>query len=188
MKTKQLLLHRTSIRSNAALLLLVAATSAVAGPAPIAQRFGTELEAVVAATGRYNPQSIREDREFMGAILRHDGGYTFTVGAGKPGRDRITVAITIPKGAEVVAFWHTHGARRRSNRYFSNVDPALVDRWQKRFYLADYTGFLKVMAPGAPTLSKIRAHRLGLPARAGYARGEIISDAHGEPVIIATRL
>lgn len=167
-------------------LLLLIAAAAPAAP-PDSQWFASELAAVVSATRHYNPQSIREDREFMGAILRHDDCYTFTVDAGERGRDRVSVRIVVPAGAEIVAFWHTHGARHHSRRYFSDVDTALVDSWQKRFYLADYTGTLKVIAPGMPTLSRYRARRLGLPPRAGYARGDVVSDASGAPIRIATR-
>lgn len=167
------------------LLAIMIATAAEATQNP--QWFESELDAVVAASQQYNPQSITEDREFMGAILQQDNCYTFTVGAGKPGRDRITVTIKIPPGAKVVAFWHTHGARQNRHRYFSDVDTDLVKTSQKRFYLADHTGRLKVMAPGASTISKYRARRLGLPQRAGYARGEIVKDSQGKPVTIATR-
>jgi len=187
MKRSQLPLTAARIATSLALILLPTLSSADAGATPNPQWFGTELDAVVAASQQYNPQSIREDREFMGAILRQDDRYTFTVGAGKPGRDRITVTIIIPPGARVVAFWHTHGARRDSKRYFSNVDTKLVETQQKRFYLADHTGKLKVMAPGSPTLSRTRARHLGLPHRSGYARGKVVSDAQGKPVRIATR-
>jgi len=187
MKRSRLTFNTANIAISLALILPVTVTSAVAGPTSAPQWFGTELDAVVAASQQYNPQSIREDREFMGAILRRDNCYTFTVGAGKPGHDRISVVIKIPAGDEVVAFWHTHGERRDSNRYFSNVDTKLVETTQKRFYLADHTGLLKVMAPGAPTLSRIRARQLGLPHRTGYARGNIVSDEQGKPVRIATR-
>ena len=179
---------RTGLATTAALIVLITFAPAVAEPAPHSAKFATELDAVIAATRQYNLQSSREDREFMGAILRHGNNYSFTVGAGEPSRDRITVSITVPAGARIVAFWHTHGARRYSNRYFSNVDTALVETWQKRLYLADHTGLLKVMVPGAPTLSRIRARRLGLPSQAGFARGAIVSDSRGEPVRIATRL
>jgi len=175
----------TVARSVFALLLLGVAAQTPADPAPA--RFRTELEAVVSAAGHYNPRSIREDREFMGAILRRDDCYTYTVGAGEPGHDRITVRIEIPVGAEVVAFWHTHGGKQHRHRYFSAVDTALVEAWQKRFYLADFTGRLKVMAPGAPRLSPQRARKLRLPAGSGYARGRILSDAQGKPIRIATR-
>lgn len=164
---------------------LAAAAWAQADPAP--RWFRSELEAAVAAARQYNPRSIREDREFLGAILSDGDRYTFTVDAGRPRQDRITVRIEVPAGTEVVAFWHTHGARRHSNRYFSAVDTALVENLQKRFYLADFTGTLKVMAPGAPTLSRVRARRLGLPARSGYARGDVITDRGGQPIRIATR-
>lgn len=166
--------------------LLFMTDIAVADPPLTQPWFRTELEAVVDATRRYNPRSIREDREFMGAIIHHDDCYTFTVGAGQPRRDRITVSISVPAGAEIIAFWHTHGARHDSNRYFSHIDTKLVETWQKPFYLADYTGVLKVMVPGAPTLSRQRARRVGLPPRGGYARGKVVSDASGKPIRVAT--
>ncbi len=169
----------------AAALFFAAAASAQADPAP--RWFHSELEAVVAAAQHYNARSIREDREFLGAILSDGDSYTFTVGAGRPRQDRITLRIEIPAGTEVVAFWHTHGAQRSSNRYFSAVDTALVERSQKPFYLADFTGMLKVMTPGAKTLSGPRARRLGLPARSGYAKGAVITDTAGQPIRIATR-
>ena len=153
-------------------LLLLIAAAAPAAP-PDSQWFGSELEAVVSATRQYNPQSIREDREFMGAILRHDDCYTFTVGAGQPGRDRIAVRIAVPAGAEIVAFWHTHGARHPSHRYFSDVDTALVGLVAEALLSRGlHRCTLKVIAPGMPTLSRHRARRLGLPARTGYARGD----------------
>ena len=123
----------------------------------------------------------------MGAVLRAGGRYSYTVGAGEPGRDKITVTIRVPDGNDVVAFWHTHGARAQSNRYFSDVDTRLVRRLKKPFYLADYTGSLKVMVPGGRTLSRLRARRLGLPARTGYAVGQVVNDASGNPVRIPTR-
>lgn len=168
------------------LLAFATAFADSSSPAP-RPWFDTELAAVVDAARQFNPRSIREDREFMGAILRQDDCYTFTVGEGRPGKDRVTVRITVPPGAEVVAFWHTHGAAHHSHRYFSDVDTALVEAWQKRFYLADHTGALKVIAPGAKTLSRHRAKRLGLPPNDGYARGEIVAAPDGRPIKIATR-
>jgi hypothetical protein len=151
------------------------------------QWFDSPVHAVVAATDQYNPISIREDREFMGAVLRRGNHYTFTVGAGEAGQDRITVRISIPAGTDVIAFWHTHGARHHRHRYFSNVDTDLVESSRKPFYLADYTGVLKVMKPGGRKLSKSQARHLGLPPRAGFARGDVVHDVIGAPVRIATR-
>ncbi len=169
-----------------ATLSLAGVTTAHGNQAPGVRSFATELDAVVAATSQYNPVSIREDREFMGAVL-HDGEcYEFTVSAGEPGRDKIRARIPVRPGTDIVAFWHTHGAHAPSNEYFSDLDTRLVKRWQKPFYLADHTGVLKVMAPGSRTLSALRARRLGLPAGAGYATGEVVTDADGQAVRIVT--
>lgn len=149
--------------------------------------FATELAAVVAAASRFNPASIHEDREYMGAIFRHDGCFGYTVAAGERGRDRISVRISIDAEAEIVAFWHTHGDRYPGNRYFSDVDTRLVEEWQKPLYLADYTGALKVMRPGGRKMSAGRARALGLPARTGYARGRPVTDPKGRATRIATR-
>jgi hypothetical protein len=167
-------------------LLLAGLGAAHGNQSPATQAFATELDAVVAAASYYNPVSVREDREFMGAVLRDGDRYEFTVSAGEPGQDAITARIPIRPGVDIVAFWHTHGARTPSNEYFSAVDTRLVKRWQKPFYLADYTGVLKVMVPGGRTLSAIRARQLGLPARAGYAVGQVVNDASGNPVRINT--
>ena len=173
--------------SISVMLVLSSIYAAHANQPPDAHWYSSELEAVVAAAGLYSAVSIREDREFMGAVLRDGDRYAFTVGAGAPGRDKITVKIRIPHGVDVVAFWHTHGARTRSNQYFSEVDTQLVKQWQKPFYLADYTGILKVMVPGGRTLSALRARRLGLPARAGFAAGQVVNDSNGDPIRIVTR-
>jgi hypothetical protein len=169
------------------ILLLSGLCAAHGNQPPAAQWFATELDAVVAATNYYNPVSVRDDREFMGAVLRDGDGYQVTVSAGEPGRDAIRARIPIRPGVDIVAFWHTHGARAPSHEYFSAVDTRLVKRWQKPFYLADYTGVLKVMVPGGRTLSAIRARRLGLPARSGYAVGQVVRDASGNPVRIQNR-
>ena len=169
------------------ILLLSSLCAAHGNQPPAAQWFATELDAVVAATSYYNPVSVREDREFMGAVLRDGECYQVTVNAGEPGRDAITARIPVRPGIDLVAFWHTHGARTRSNQYFSAVDTRLVKRWQKPFYLADYTGVLKIMVPGGRTLSALRARRLGLPARSGYAVGQVVHDASGNPVRIHRR-
>jgi hypothetical protein len=176
-----------TIAGISGMLLLASINPAHADPPSAGRPYMTELAAVVAAADHYNPVSISEDREFMGAVLRDGDRYEFTVGAGEPGRDAITVRIRVRPGVDIVAFWHTHGARHSSNRYFSAVDTRLVKRWQKPFYLADYTGVLKVMVPGGPTLSRSRARRLGLPGRTGYAIGHVVNDANGDPVQIPTR-
>ncbi len=171
--------NRATVARIAAVLVLSGLQPCTAGQPADQEWFATELAAVVAAVSRYNPVSIRQDREFMGAIL-HDGEcYAYTVVAGERRRDQITVKITVDETVDVVAFWHTHGAKYAGNRYFSDVDTRLVDQWQKPLYLADYTGALRIISPGARTLSSVRARELGLPARIGYAKGRVVRDANG---------
>jgi hypothetical protein len=171
----------------AALVLVMAATP---GPkalaAPSSPSFASELDAVVAASAEANPRSIREDREFIGAVLRRGGDYYYTLAPGHAGADRVRVRIAVPEGHELVAFWHTHGAAASGRRYFSSVDTALVARTGKALYLTDHTGALRVLRPGARTLSALAARGLGLPGRAGYATGEDVTAPDGEPVRIPT--
>lgn len=160
--------------------------AAVAGMAGTASMpgFDSELAAVVAAATRYNPISIEEDREYMGAVLRQGDRYLYTVAPGQSGRDRITVRIPIPDGYQVIAFWHTHGDRAHGRTFFSDVDTRLVRDSDKPFYLADFTGVLKVFSPGDRTMSKLRARHLGLPGKAGFARGQPVRDAAGSLITV----
>ena len=150
--------------------------------------FSTELEAVVAATRRFNSDSIAEDREYIGALLRHKshGHYQYTVAAGAVGHDRISAEITTPSGYEVTAFWHTHGAGNGSRHYFSAFDTALVRQWQKPFYLADSSGYLKVFSPGDRIMSSMQARRKGLGHARGSAAGKRVRHQDGELVRIPT--
>jgi hypothetical protein len=148
--------------------------------------FDSELAAVVAAATRYNPISIEEDREYMGAVLRQGDRYLYTVAPGQSGRDRITVRVPIPDGYQVIAFWHTHGDRAHGRTFFSDVDTRLVRDSDKPFYLADFTGVLKVFSPSDRTMSRLRARHLGLPGKAGFARGELVRDVSGSLIRVPT--
>ena len=155
---------------------------------PAAAIFDSELAAVVAAVNAYNPTSIDEDREYLGAILRIGTEYSYTAAPGQRGSDRISVKLKIPSDAEVVALWHTHGSQAIERVYFSNLDTRLVRRLKKPFYLADFTGRLKIFRPGDRTMSPFRARRLGLPGRSGYAKGSFVIDDLGGAVRIRTIL
>jgi hypothetical protein len=155
--------------------------------APSAAAFATELEAVIAASGAVNPRSVREDREFLGAVLRRGDDFHYSVVPGHAGADRIRARLAVPDGFELVALWHTHGAAAPERRFFSHIDANLVSSTGKPLYLADYTGALRVLRPGAPRLSAGAARRLGLPRRPGYARGEQLRRQDGELVHIPTR-
>ncbi len=182
-------------RKTLVLILILAAVSGVAraGGAPAGDgapsviAFASELDAVIAASAAVNARSIREDREFLGAVLRRGSDFHYSVVPGHSGADRIRARLIVPDGFELVALWHTHGAAAPERRYFSIVDADLVARTGKPLYLADYTGALRVLKPGAPRLNAIAARELGLPARSGYARGEQLRQLDGELVRIPTR-
>ena len=156
--------------------------------------FASIEQAVAAAADRFNPYSIRDDREYMGVVLRHKHaaattGFTYTVTAGDAGKDSITLKLLLPRDYEIVAFWHTHGAEHWSRKYFSDTDTRLAKRWGVPIYLADFSGILRVYQPGARTLSRNRANNLGLGRRNGYAIGRVVKHPHsGEVVRVSTRV
>ncbi len=141
--------------------------------------FSSELAAVVDAVERYNPISVKEDKEYLGAIFQHKVNgltyYSYSVAAGKSGEDTVTAAIRIPPGSKMVAFWHTHGAEHWSREYFSEVDTNLVRQWDIPMYLASANNELHVFQPSARTMPSMVARNLGLGRRNGIAKGEIVS-------------
>lgn len=149
--------------------------------------FDTELEAVIAATDLYNPLSIKEDREYMGAILKCQDKYYYSAAPGEKGKDLIHVELSVPSRCDLKAFWHTHGAEHYSRQYFSKVDTVLANKWQKPFYLADYTGILKVYEPGDKTLRRSEAKRLRLGNNAGFAKGQAVKSPEGTIVKVAVK-
>ena len=149
--------------------------------------FTSEHAAVVAAMNEFNPLSIAEDREYMGAIFREGNRYRYSVTAGGRHRDSLSISVAAGEWDSVAAFWHTHGSARPSNRYFSAHDTELVNRYKKPLYLGDYTGYLKRFRPGDRQISPFSARRLGLPARNGYAVGTQVNDSNRRPVKIAIR-
>jgi len=153
----------------------------------------TSLEAaVIAASDYFNPLSIIEDREYLGAILRHrqrPKHFIYNVAAGQAGADQIIAHLPVPKEYEIVAFWHTHGSAHWSRRYFSDTDTRLVGQWQLPLYLADHLGALRVFKPEAHTLSGFKARKLGLGYRHGYAKGETVKHpSTGKRIRVATRM
>jgi hypothetical protein len=75
--------------------------------------------AVIAASNRYNPDSIKRNREHVGAIVACAGALFYTHGKGRPGVTPIRFSIMVPDGCALEALWHTHGGRGRHRRYFS---------------------------------------------------------------------
>jgi hypothetical protein len=154
-------------------------------------KYSSELAAVESATNEFNPISIDEDREFMGAILRrqiseYTAEYSYTIARGNRGEDSINMNVAIPDGTEVVAFWHTHGAAHFSRKYFSDTDSNLVRQFGVPFYLADYTGTLRILKPGDFNMTIIQANRLGLGAQSGFAKGKPVHRHDNQQVLIVT--
>ena len=149
--------------------------------------YDSELAAVRAAADIYNPLSIREDREYMGTIFKQGDKFLYTVNAGKKRADSISIRVSLGDWDELVAFWHTHGARHRGHQYFSDIDTAMVNRTGKPLYLADYNGFLKIFKPGEATISAFAAGGLGLPPEKGFSFGKTVRDSFKRIVRVKTR-
>ncbi len=138
--------------------------------------YPSELAAVKAAADIYNPLSIRENREYMGTLYNVGDQFAYTVTSGVPGASSIELKIPPVDWDNIVAFWHTHGNRSPERRYFSDVDTQTVEKYGKPFYLADYTGVLKVFRPGGLTMPSFAAHSKGLGHVRGMATGEYVTD------------
>jgi len=140
--------------------------------------FDSELDAVKHAMNAFNPISIDEDREFIGAIYQLDNehGYLYSVAPGEIGRDKVSASIPKLKNAKFVAFWHTHGADHWNRQFFSDTDTQLVKQWDMPFYLGCADGQLRVFRPGHKTLSFRQAQGEGLGRQSGFGRGELIRD------------
>ncbi len=167
-----------------AVLVVLDLSSVTAQPVSLYQ---SELAAVKAAADIYNPLSIREDREYMGTIYNVGCQFAYTVTAGVRGANSIEIKIPRVDWDNVVAFWHTHGGSSPEHRYFSDVDTQTVEKYGKPFYLADYTGFLKVFRPCGRTMSSFAARGLGLPFVRGFATGEFVTDDFNRRVKVNTR-
>ena len=167
---------------------LAPAVAAPAGAAaPSAAAFATELEAVVAASGAVNARSIREDREFLGAVLRRGNDFHYSVApgtrrrgpdpgpAGRAGRLRAGRALAHPRrgGPRAPVFLH-----RRCGPGGQHREAAVPGGL--------HGGAPGTAAGGSPAIGRA-ARRLGLPGRPGYARGEQLSPQDGERVHIPTR-
>ncbi len=92
--------------------------------------------------------SIRDDSEFVGAVLRSaDGSYEFTHGHGEPGQDKVSFRIQRPIDTEVVGLWHTHGGHGPAREVFSPTDAELVRQTGLPFYLITPDGEVRVLHP-----------------------------------------
>ena len=160
------------------LFLTTSALATAESSMTIKAQFLSERQAVEHASNLYNPASVREDREYMGVVFRQkiesEFLFGYTVGAGGAGHDTVSVRARIPRGSELVAFWHTHGADHWTRQYFSQTDTELAREWGLPFYMAAADGHLRVYRPGQRTLSTRQAMMLGLGPMRGISRGELL--------------
>ena len=154
-------------------------------PGAAAIGFNSELEAVTAAVNLYNPPSMARDREYMGAVLERHNHFYYTVGEGKRGEDSIELRLLIPAGFSIVAFWHTHGAPAYKRKFFSETDQRLVRLHHKPFYLADFTGSLRVLRP-ADKGRGLKASEDAPRHRNGFLRGLLVHSAAGVALNVCT--
>jgi hypothetical protein len=149
--------------------------------------FDTVLEAVVAASNRYNPDSVALDREHVGAILKcRPAGYFYTHGTGAPGEAPVTFAVTRPKTCKLAALWHTHGSQAPDRTYFSPEDTAAANALQRPIYMTNHTGRLYVYRPGQRTIVPYGSRHGFVPISAGTAEGTVLKDRRGRSIRIAT--
>ncbi len=93
----------------------------------------------------YHQRSIREDREYIAAILEENCVYRVTVQAGSPGKDKLSMKIRFKKSQALVALWHTHGALRPSRELYSPTDSKTARTTGWPFYLTTPRGKIKVL-------------------------------------------
>lgn len=148
--------------------------------------FDNELEAVMAAVNIYNPDSIDRDKEFIGVILERNGFFYYTVGEGNRGEDSVELHFRIPVTYSIVAFWHTHGAPAYKRKFFSETDRRLVSQYNKPFYLADFTGNLKVLLPEKKGSQRAVAVKPAASHRKGYIKGKLVRSEDGGLLKICT--
>ena len=141
------------------------------------EMFTSELEAVTHAMNNYNPLSIQEDREYIGAIYQlPEGDFIYSVAPGVIGSDTVKARIPKLQSGRIVAFWHTHGGAHWSRKFFSDIDTSLVKQWQLPFYMGSADGNLRVFRPSHQTMSYQQARRFGLGNHNGYGLGEMIDE------------
>lgn len=157
------------------------------------QGYSSILEAVKAASDRYNPLSIATDTEHFGAILRTMGNsptstprFTYSHSAARRGQDSFRFKVKLVKGEKLVAIWHTHGRRHPVHRFFSASDVTTAHKLGLPFYLADYTGSLKVYDP-AREVAGFSAAKTARRITSGRSKGAVVKDIEYNAVRIRVR-
>lgn len=141
--------------------------------------------AVIAMSRCFLDSSVREDREYIGAVFRIEAGYTFVVHRGEIGRGNAHLRVRIPRGLRVVAMWHTHGAPGPARHLFSPSDTKLVARMNLPLYLTDPAGAIRVYRPGDARGSGETRTGSRMQIVPGSAIGTLVVSRVGEKAITA---
>lgn len=150
--------------------------------------FDSLTAAVVAATNRYNPDSVARNREHLGGIITcGQSRYYYTHGIGKSDESPVKFSIAVKPGCELVAFWHTHGGRFDNRRYFSSFDTKAAETAKKPFFMSDYRGALRVFHPGDRVFQNKTMARSITKLPDGAAYGRRVRDESGNMIWVARR-
>ena len=153
------------------------------------ERFASVAAAVATTASATLESSVREDREWVGGVLRDaSGAYRITAGRACTGQAKVTFSVPFGPRLEVVACWHTLGADGLARDWFSRDDANLVARTGKDFYLVTPRGELKVLTrrdvaswraevPGTRLLDADALTRLSQETR--VTSGEVNSASEG---------
>ena len=137
----------------------------------------SSIEAAVGVLSQcYYKPSLREDREYIAAILEANGVFKIAVQTGRRGKDEVTLRIRRKKSQKLVALWHTHGAQGFARDHFSPTDTALVNRLSVPFFLTDPAGVIKRFDPGTKVLrgnKRITGGRIPRGSATGIIIGHI---------------
>ncbi len=161
------LLFTTQIASGASLTRIPFAESLDDDYSLDSQAFPRIEAAVDVLSISYHQRSIREDREYMAAILEENGVYRVMVQAGPPGKHKVRMKIRRKKSQALVAVWHTHGVPAPRRELYSPTDSRMVRTTGLPLYLTTPRGKIKVL--GQPENGCV-----GSRVTSGWNRGTII--------------
>jgi hypothetical protein len=133
-------------------LVNMVCASVVLAAAPIQTRmlgtmeYESKIDAIKALGHKFLADSITEDVEYMGAILKTPTGtYRVSHGKSRPGQNRFHFTVLRPESLTVIAYWHTHGAHGDLRDKFSVTDTQTVIKTGLPFYLITPAGGLKML-------------------------------------------
>ncbi len=148
--------------------------------------YATVDSAVIAASNRFNPDSIKRNREHVGAIVACNGAMFYTHGKGRPAVTPVRFSIAVPEGCSLRALWHTHGGRGRHRQFFSASDTETAEKLGVPFYLANYKGELRVFHPGKESAAERGAVLKKPGVSANAATGQMVLEG-ALAITVATR-